>query len=135
MMDLTRPTCVHCGVVLLFPGAAWCAMCQRDARENRGMCAYCHKDITEWGDCWSIRRALDQTLVKKHIPFMGGCPSCREHGAGDVEMEVVELTVSQRTKYLRMVCPKCGSRCETRYSLQDPPPKATLGKPPWDPNG
>lgn len=123
MSITTRGMCVHCGVGLP-PNIRWCRMCQIDAQNNHGVCRFCHKDIAEFAACWQVRRQMDQVLVKNQIPFMGGCPACRDHNHEDVEMEVVELTVSDTMKYLRMVCPVCQTRCETRYTLYRPPPPA-----------
>lgn len=126
MIDIRR-TCVHCGVAMVAAERShWCAQCQQSSRENRGVCNFCSKDIAAWSNCWQVRRLMDQVTVKQQIPFMGGCPSCKEHNGEDVEMEVVELTISPRMKYLRMVCPVCFTRCETRYNLYNPPPGAGM---------
>jgi hypothetical protein len=129
MIDTTR-RCVHCGVVLLHPEQLhWCRMCQSDARDNHGVCRFCARDVAVRTNCWHVRRQMDQALIANQIPFMGGCPSCAEWNRANVEMEIVELTVSPRMKYLRMVCPTCQTRCETRYNLYRPPPAAGVRSP------
>lgn len=118
-----RRMCVHCGVNYLQGNAHWCGFCLRDARENHGVCKFCHKDISEFANCWQVRREMDKARVHDEMPVEYTCPSCKEFNGELNLMETVELYVSPGERRLRMVCTVCETVLVQNFTIFRPPPK------------
>jgi predicted amidophosphoribosyltransferase len=114
--------CVHCGVPLLTPGTKWCKQCTQDARNNRGVCRYCHRDLTEFQACWNIQRAMTRAHARAAFPDWH-CPSCLRFNEEVRELEIVKLEVTDNRRILVMICPECQSTMTTSYELFRPPPR------------
>lgn len=125
---MTTGMCKHCGITLWTPGQHWCRVCVDYARNNHGVCGYCHHDVSEFFDCWTIKRRLDHAVVDANIPTRT-CPSCFEHLKRVVEFEVERLVIEGNKRCLTLVCPVCQTQAHTDVTLFRPPPDGLPVKP------